>query len=156
MKLILPLTLASLLSINGEAAEAAHPVTISLPPAIRIQFLSNMRDHLAAMSEIQDALAEGNFEQAAGIAGHRLGLRATSSAACRMNKMENSRADNSALSKFMPKDMHRIGYEMHAAADNFALVAQSSAGDYRKAISALSRVTKQCVACHARFRISRK
>lgn len=158
MKSKICLMLACLVSIGAEAADA--PETIDLPPAIRAQFFANMRDHLLAIHEIQAALGSGHFEDAADIASSRLGLKAPSSAACRMKKpgmmLPPAGADNSALSKFMPKPMHKIGYKMHTAADNFAAVARGSAGDYRKAIGALSLVTEQCTACHASFRISNR
>lgn len=158
MKQKICVMLACLFPIGAQAADA--PETIDLPPAIRTQFFANMRDHLLAIHEIQAALGAGQFEHAADIASSRLGLKAASSAACRMKKpgmmQPRDDADNSALSKFMPKPMHKIGYKMHTAADNFAAVARSSSGDYRKAIGALSQVTEQCTACHANFRVSRQ
>ncbi len=159
MKLNICLMLACLFSIGAEAADG--PETINLPPAIRFQFFANMRDHLLAVSEIQAALGEGKFEQAADIASSRLGLNASSSAACRMQKpgMSHplSHKDNSSLAKFMPPEMHEIGFKMHSAADKFALDARNAAAnrDYPAALSSLANITRQCVACHAHFRIAR-
>ncbi len=155
LKSNLCLMFACLFSIGAEAADA--PESIDLPPAIRAQFFANMRDHLLAIHEIQAALGSRHFEDAADIASSRLGLKAPSSAACRMKKTGMMHPpDNSTLSKFMPKSMHKIGYKMHTAADNFAAVARSNAGDYSKAIGALSLVTEECTACHANFRISNR
>lgn len=146
--------LVGLFSFN--ALGAPERTAIKLPPMIRDQFLANMRDHLMAISEIQAALAKGEFERASEIAGGRLGLKAPSSAACRMNKSQHTSMDNSALSKYMPKEMHRIGFAMHTAADNFAADAKKAAPirDYRMTIESLSNVTMQCVACHAKFRLA--
>ena len=141
----------------GEASGGPIERTaIDLPPMVRDQFLYNMRDHLMALSEIQTALAKGDFENAADIAAHRLGLNASSSAACSMDGHKARPGDNSALSKYMPEKMHRIGFEMHSAADQFAAEAREAAAtrDYGKAIASLSLVTKQCVACHSSFKLS--
>ncbi len=156
--------LLGIMALDASGAPSAR-TGITLPPEIREQFLMNMRDHLSAISEIQAALAEGRFYQAADIAENRIGLGAPSSEACRMSDMamhhEESpgpRTDNSALSKFMPEAMHKIGFRMHSAADQFALDARNAAKarDYRMAIASLSRVTTQCVACHAGFRLNER
>ena len=58
------------------------------------------------------------------------------------------------MASFMPKPMQDIGTQMHKAASQFALVAQGNwvDGNVTRAIGALSRVTEQCVACHAAYR----
>ena len=156
--------LLGLMALDASGASGAR-TGITLPPEIREQFLMNMRDHLSAISEIQAALAEGRFYQAADIAEGRIGLGAPSSEACRMSDMTmhneanpSPRTDNRALSKFMPEAMHKIGFGMHLAADQFALDARKAAKtrDYRMAIASLSRVTTQCVACHARFKLNNR
>lgn len=161
MKSTALLITACLFSVNIEAADIT-PETITLPPAVRTQFFANMRDHLSAVSEIQLALAEDRFDDAASIAQHRLGLGASSSAACRMPGMKMAsetpapRTDNSTLSKFMPPEMHGIGFKMHTAADRFAQDVKKAAAtrDYHAAVSSLANITRQCVACHAHFRIA--
>ena len=54
----------------------------------------------------------------------------------------------------MPKAMQDIGTEMHKAASRIAVVAQEAAvdGNLKKAVTALAKVTGQCVACHAAYR----
>ena len=128
----------------------ADRTPIDLPPMIHDQFLANMRDHLLAVSEIQTALGAGQFKKAADIASSRLGLKAPSSAACRMKKANSTMAD--PLAKYMPPAMHKIGFQMHTAADHFADVANSK--DYKEAIGALALVTKQCASCHANFKLA--
>ena len=58
-------------------------------------------------------------------------------------------------SKFMPEGMQAIGTQMHRSASRFATEVQNSAatGDLKPALSALSRVTQACVACHAGYRL---
>ena len=58
------------------------------------------------------------------------------------------------MAPFMPKPMQDIGTRMHKAASQFALVAQDTGadGNVSRAVGALSRVTEQCVACHAAYR----
>lgn len=145
------------LCVSDAAGASPARTAVALPPMLHDQFLANMRDHLSAISEIQAALAEGDFGKAAEISRRRLGLGAASSAACRMpGEAGASGSDNSMLSKFMPEAMHRTGFKMHSAADQFAEDAEKAAParDYRMAMESLSRVTKQCVACHSSFKLS--
>lgn len=158
--------LATLASPAAEPATERQPV--ALPPAIRDQFLADMRDHLTEISQIHAALADGAFNRAADIAEQRLGFAAPSSAACRMPGMALAHTapdqhldrmmDNSEMTKFMPKEMHMVGYRMHTAADRFAQTARKAAAtsDYRSALYALSKVTQQCVACHTQFKLAKR
>jgi hypothetical protein len=122
----------------------ADPRTIVLfPEPLRIHTLANMRDHLLALSEIQEALAMEQFEKAGDIAEQRLGM--------------SSLALHGAheVGRYMPKEMTAIGTEMHHAASRFAVAASDAAvaGDLKPALAALSGVTRQCVACHSGFRV---
>lgn len=47
---------------------------VELPEQMRLHMLSNMRDHLLALQQIQDALANERFDEAAQIAEERLGM----------------------------------------------------------------------------------
>lgn len=126
------------------ATEAADPRTIvHLPDELRIHTLANMRDHLLALSEIQEALAREQFENAGEIAERRLG----------MSSLELHGAHK--VGQYMPSAMAAIGIEMHHAASRFAVSASDAAvaGDVKPALAALSDVTRQCVACHSGFRV---
>jgi hypothetical protein len=109
---------------------------------MRQHMLSNMRDHLVAITEIQEALSSGAFDRAAEIAEQRIG----------MSSLISHGATH--MAPHMPKEMQDLGTRMHRAASRFAVIAQENAvdGDARRAIGALSRVTQQCVSCHAAFR----
>ncbi|MGA7979204.1 MAG: hypothetical protein WCA32_03155 [Chromatiaceae bacterium] len=132
-----------LLSLDVNAAGDNDPrQLVELPPMMQQHMLRNMRDHLAAITEIQQALSSGEFDRAADIAEMRIGMSSLASHGA------------SHMAPYMPKAMRQIGTNMHRAASQFAKIAEESAvdGDVERAIGALSTVTAQCVACHAAFR----
>ncbi|MEY8876546.1 MAG: hypothetical protein AB9M60_08575 [Leptothrix sp. (in: b-proteobacteria)] len=125
------------------AAPADLRQAVSYPAPLKAHTLANMRDHLQALAEIQDALATGRAEQAGQIAEQRLGLGSLKSHGAH------------EVSTFMPPGMQAAGLAMHRSASRFALEAQNSAatGDLRPALAALTTVTQACVACHARYKL---
>lgn len=116
---------------------------VKFPEAMRIHTLANMRDHLLAVQEINDALSRNEFEKAANIAEKRLGMTSLDA------------HDASHLAPFMPPGMQDIGTQMHRAASRFAIEAQnaSATNDVRPALAALNPVLQQCAACHAAYRL---
>jgi DNA-binding transcriptional MerR regulator len=116
---------------------------VEFPPQMRQHMLGNMRNHLMAISEIQQALSEGNFDKAADTAETRLG----------MSSLAAHGAEHMAA--FMPEKMQTIGSEMHRSASRFAVIAQESAveGNFKNALAGLAKITQNCVACHAAFRV---
>lgn len=128
---------------NTDAAVIDSRTLVHFPNDLRIHTLANMRDHLLALSEIQDALAEEQYEKAGEIAEQRLG----------MTSMELHGAHQ--VGQYMPKEMAAIGTEMHRSASRFAVAANDAAvaGDVKPALAALSDVVRQCVACHSGFRV---
>jgi cytochrome c556 len=132
------LVAAALLASTGvDAADKRQK--IRLPAMMREHMLANMRDHLQALQEIQTALAEGKLDLAADVAERRLG----------MSSLEAHGAAH--MAPYMPQPMREIGTEMHHAASRFARSAQE--GDLAKALADLSGITRQCVACHASYRV---
>ena len=123
---------------NGDARKL-----VRFPDEMRQHTLANMRDHLTAIAEIQEALAQGTLDRAASISEKRLGM--TSLAAHSAHQ----------LSEFMPQGMQDIGNAMHRNASRFALAAQdaSASGDLMPALRALAQVTQSCVTCHAAYRV---
>lgn len=115
---------------------------VEMPAPMTQHMLGNMRDHLVAITEIQRAIGSGDFQGAGEIAERRLGLSSLASHGA------------SHMAPFMPQPMQDIGTQMHKAASQFALVAQeaSADGNAQRAIASLSRLTEQCVACHAAYR----
>lgn len=144
MKLPRPALASLLLVAIATAAPAADTrQKVELPPMMRDHMMGNMRDHLLAVTEIQEALAAGAFERAADLAENRLGLSSL-----------NSHGANH-MAPHMPQAMRDIGTGMHRAASRFAVAAQEAAvtGDTRRALGSLAEVSRQCVACHAAYRV---
>lgn len=125
------------------ALPADTRVAVEYPPAMKEHTLTSMRDHLLAISQIQEALGNGQYDRAAEIAETRLGQTALKA----HNANENS--------KFMPKGMQDIGNQMHRSASKFAVEIQNSGatGDLKPALLALSKTTQACVACHAGYKL---
>jgi hypothetical protein len=159
---IVPLALALIASVLSGVAVAQHhghappaPVRdaprhaedtrliVEFPAELRDHTLANMRDHLVALHEIQDALARGNYTAAARVAEDRLGMSSL--------KLHGAHE----VAKYMPQGMQDAGSGMHRAASRFAIAAQNAdvTGDLKSAVAALATVTAQCVGCHAGYRL---
>lgn len=137
---VLYLAGALLLVTQTGRAEGDTRTMVELPDMMRTHMLGNMHDHLQVVSEIQAALANNELDRAADMAESRLGMSSLAS-------------HNAAhMAPYMPKAMQEIGTEMHHAASRFAMTANE--GDLARALADLSKVTEQCVACHASFRIN--
>ena len=122
------------------AADQDTRTKVDMPDMMKSHMLGDMRDHLQAISEIQAALARGEFDKAADIAEARIGMSSLIT------------HDASHMAPFMPKGMQDIGTEMHHAASRFAMAAME--GDLSRSLDALSKVTEQCVACHKSYRVN--
>ncbi|MEP7206233.1 MAG: hypothetical protein ABI920_04790 [Casimicrobiaceae bacterium] len=116
---------------------------VTFPEALRIHTIANMRDHLLALQEIDEALAKGGFDKASVIAEQRLG----------MSSLGFHGAHD--IAPYMPQGMQDIGTQMHRAASRFAVESQNASvsNDMRPALAALGTVMQQCVACHATYRL---
>ena len=116
---------------------------VRFPDQLREHTLANMRDHLLALQEIQEALGRGQENLAAQIAERRLG----------MSSLSLHGAHD--VAPYMPQGMQDIGTSMHRNASRFAVEAQNAGvtGDLKPALEALSKVTAMCVGCHAGYRL---
>ncbi len=116
---------------------------VYFPKTLREHTLANMRDHLLALQEIQEALAQQDYDRAGDIAEHRLGM--------------SSLALHGAheVARYMPKGMQDAGTALHRNASRFAVAAKDAGatGDVKPALAALAATTAQCVACHAGYRV---
>jgi len=119
-------------------------VSVDFPVPMREHILSNMRDHLKVISEIQVALGSGQYDRASKLAEDRLGMNALPA----HGAYENS--------KFMPKGMQEAGAAMHHRASQFAIEVQNATvtGDIKPALMALGKTTESCVACHAGYKLN--
>ena len=125
------------------AAQADARQMVRFPETLRTHTLTNMRDHLLALGDIQEALSLSQFDQASDIAEQRLG----------MSSLKRHGAHE--VAQFMPKGMQDAGTAMHRSASQFATVAKDASvtGDLRPALAALAKLNKTCVACHAGYRL---
>ena len=144
-----------------DAREQVH-----FPPEMQTNFLKNMRDHMETLNEILQAVQAGDFAAAAKVATERLGLDSPSAAGC---KTTDAGANGSAsvskppapgsmeemMALYMPAPMRAVGLSMHTSASEFAAVATQAAAthDATAVMGALSRITPNCVACHATYRL---
>lgn len=122
-------------------SDARTPV--EFPPELREHTLTNMRDHLLAIAQIQEALSKARFDEAGTIAEQRLGMSSL--------KLHGAHE----VAKYMPQGMQDAGTAMHRSASRFALAAQNASvtGDAKPALAELSVTTQTCVACHAAYRL---
>jgi hypothetical protein len=134
---------------------------LDFPEHMRNHMLMNMRSHFEALGDIVSALGEGNGPKASEIAKARLGLQSPAAAACMKPGAEKAGDGDhisqmgSMMAKFMPEQMRDMGYAMHEAASDFAVEAAKTpqGGDLKPALAALSKVTQNCAACHAAYRL---
>ncbi|TFV44546.1 hypothetical protein [Bradyrhizobium niftali] len=116
---------------------------VRFPPGLVEHTIANMRDHLLALQQINEALAAGEPEKAGKIAEERLG-------------MSSLRLHGAAeVAKYMPQGMQEAGTSMHKAASRFAIEAQNVGvtGEMKPALGALGQVMAACVGCHAGYRL---
>lgn len=128
-------------SQHGAASEDTR-LFVKLPEPMGSHMLANMRDHLAALEEIQAAIGKGDLVGAGKISEARLG----------MTSLQSHGAAH--VAQFMPEGMREAGTGMHRAASRFTLVAADAEvkGDLKPVFAALSEITRQCVGCHAGYR----
>lgn len=138
-KPILTVLMFLFLPISGLAAPEDTREKVDMPEAMQEHMLANMRDHLAAIDAILAALGDEDFDTAAEVAEDRLG----------MSSLESHGARH--MARVMPEPMRAIGTGMHRAASRFARVAEE--GDALEAYRSLQSVTRNCVACHAGYRL---
>lgn len=118
-------------------------ILVDLPPQLASHTLANMRDHLVALGEMSEYLAQGRYDDAARVSESRLGM--------------TSLRDHGAheVSKYMPQGMRDAGSAMHRAASRFAIEAQNAGatGDIKPALGVLSELIGACSGCHAGYRL---
>jgi hypothetical protein len=157
--------------MQASATDTRQPV--QFPAEMQTSFLGNMRDHMQTINGIVQALAAGDYAAASRTAAERLGLDSPSAAGCKP-KAANGVATGAApvamstpapgaamqsmdemMALYMPESMRAMGLSMHTAASDFASVAAKAAAtrDSTAAMTALSRVTQNCVACHSTYRL---
>jgi hypothetical protein len=134
--------------MHGSASAPPVPagglrVAVAFPPQLKREVLATMRMHLQGIANVQQAMAEGKYDEAAQIATMALG----------MSSMHGEQAQQEA--RYMPPGMRALGAQLHMQAGEFVLAAQNATatGDVRKPQQLLGRMLQTCVACHATYRL---
>ena len=137
--------LAPILTILGlpTSSFADSRQLVKFPEMMRDHMLENMRDHLLALTKIQQHLALEEYEKAATVAENRLG----------MSSLDGHGASH--MARFMPAAMQQIGTQMHKAASQFAIIVQEGGleGSILKIAEGLAGVMQQCVTYHSSYRV---
>jgi hypothetical protein len=141
MKAIINSIVSTLLVLTGtmSSAHSDSRQLVELPEMMQQHMMSNMRDHLETINQIQIYLGSDEMDMAAELAEQRLG----------MSSLDLHGA--SRMAKFMPEGMRAAGTNMHKAASRFALTAEE--GDLLEAYKKLAELTSTCVSCHSGYRI---
>ncbi|HBG47385.1 MAG TPA: hypothetical protein DDW94_10420 [Deltaproteobacteria bacterium] len=111
---------------------------LKIPEPTKVMHKGIMRSHLDAVSDIAAALAANEREKAAKIAKDSLGWNESQEKMC------------SVFGESAGKEFLDYGKAMHTKADELAEAAR--AGNRDKAFADLSRLIKNCNACHERYR----
>ncbi len=133
----------ALITPKSFAADDAREL-VNFPDMMRNHMLTNMRDHLLALQEIQQFMAAAEYEKAADVAENRLG----------MSSLKAHGAEH--MAQMMPPAMQEIGTGMHHAASQFAITLRDTAvddGDLKPAMAGMAKIMQQCVACHTAYRV---
>lgn len=113
---------------------------VEMPEKARQILQEDMLDHLAVLNEINRYLAENNLRAAADVAETGMGR----------SLLSKYQDEEMRPGRYMPREMRKIGWELHAAATQFATAARQ--GNLQKTLLAYHRITSACVACHYSYR----
>lgn len=113
---------------------------VTLPDSVREVMRNDMRAHLSALNEIIANLASNDLDAASYVAETKLGR----------SSMGKNNSSGVHLGRHMPADIRNLGWGLHVAATEFAIVAKQ--GDISNTYRALQKVTGACVACHSSYR----
>lgn len=132
-------------SVTAGEMEDARTM-IELPDNIEHKMLVNMRDHIAALDDIIQAVEAGKFEKAEEIAESRLGWSSL------------VRRGDQEVADHWVKPMQKMADQMYRSASNFVIVAQNASVEdskegYQKVLAALGDVTSACRSCHEAYRV---
>jgi len=129
---------------TGEAIEKQftdYRTFVEIPEKARQILQEDMLDHLAVLNEINRYLAENNLRSAADVAETGMGR----------SLLSKYQDEEMRPGRYMPKEMRKIGWELHNAATEFAKTARQ--GNLQETLQAYHRITSACVACHYSYRI---
>lgn len=146
--------------MGAMTADLRQPV--NFPPEMHDHILANMRGHLEALSDIMTAMSTGAYAEAAQIAKTRLGMESPAAEGCKAPDAKDTTPRASQpmdmdrmMAQLMPERMRNFGIAMHQSASDFAAEAAKAdkTADAKPAFTALARITRQCTACHAAYKL---
>ncbi|MBT8439862.1 MAG: hypothetical protein KJO91_09055 [Gammaproteobacteria bacterium] len=131
--------LAALVMHNAHAiAEEDTRKIIQLSPSHRAIVLTEMRQFLAGLQQISQALSSDDMETVTRVA-RSLGTTM-------------SQHMPTGLKQALPQDFRKLGHSVHSSFDQIALDAESL-GDGSHTLSQLAQTISGCVSCHSRYQI---
>lgn len=110
-------------------------ISLGLSPEMKQHQLSNMREHVEAVSSIIGLMSENKFEDASKMAHSKLGLTPEMQKMCSMFGNE----------KFMA-----LGFAFHKSGDDLGDALRTK--DTNASLHALNKTMQYCVECHATYR----
>lgn len=120
-------------------AKPDERIELKLPDAMKVMQKKMMRSHLDTIAEITGAIATNDMTKASSIAKEKLGWSPEEEQRCNMvGKMTGE------------KDFVNFGMAVHKTADE--LSAAASTGDKDRSLALLSKLIRNCNACHEKFR----
>jgi hypothetical protein len=128
---------------SGEALDKQFTdfrTLVEMPDKARQILQEDMLDHLAVLNEINRYLAENNLRSAAEVAETGMGR----------SLLAKYQDEDIRPGRYMPKEMRKIGWELHNAATQFSKAARQ--GNLQGTLQAYHRITSACVACHYSYR----
>lgn len=137
-KLIYLIVILYALIPNANAEEGDVRTVIELSPQHRALVLDEMRQFLAGLQQITDALSRDDMESV-GQAARALGV----------SMSHQVPAD---LKRALPQEFRKLGHAVHSSFDQIALDADSL-GDTSHALSQLGETLSRCVSCHSTYQI---
>jgi hypothetical protein len=139
-RLLFPLLFAVAMPVG--AAEDTRQF-VQMPAPAQAVLRAEMVDMLVALHEIIDLLGNGKAKEAGEVAESRIGNGAKATRHVGMTPAEMP-------GRHMTEAMRKLAWGMHDAGSEFATIAKT--GDAAKALTALPKLTGQCVSCHTAYR----
>jgi hypothetical protein len=127
-------------TIEAESLKTDMRKFVEMPEQARQVLREDMLDQFAVLNEIIEYLARNNYAAAADVAENGMGQ------SLRRRNQEREFGPG----RYMPEQMRRMGWDLHEAATNFALVAKRE--HPQATYGALQKITEACIACHYSYR----
>jgi hypothetical protein len=127
-------------SIEAELLKTDMRKFVEMPEQARQVLREDMLDQFAVLNEIIEYLARNNYAAAADVAENGMG----------QSLRRRNQDREFGPGRYMPEEMRRMGWDLHEAATNFALVAKRE--HPQATYGALQKITEACIACHYSYR----